>query len=80
VQVDWALQNISSRVDELALQPQVHTAALQQELSALAAGQKALQVPVCPAAGSPGPCRPPPLQAALPSSPVSSLGDAIACS
>mmetsp|Transcript_11150 Transcript_11150/g.33431 ORF Transcript_11150/g.33431 Transcript_11150/m.33431 type:complete len:669 (+) Transcript_11150:244-2250(+) len=41
--VDRALQNISSRVDELALQPQVYTARLEQELSALAASHKALQ-------------------------------------
>lgn len=47
-QVDRALQNISSRVDELALQPQVYTARLEQELSALAAAQQALQVAAPP--------------------------------
>ena len=47
-QVDKALQNISSRVDELALQPQVYTARLEQELSALAAAQQALQVAAPP--------------------------------
>lgn len=53
LQVDKALQNISSRVDELALQPQVYTARLEQELSALATAQQALQVAAPPSRTTP---------------------------
>ena len=53
VQMDKALQHISSRVDELALQPEVYSARMDQQLQALQEQQRSLQARTCVAV-SPG--------------------------
>ncbi len=44
--MEKAVAHISSRVDELALQPEVYSARVEQQLTALATEQRALQVQI----------------------------------
>lgn len=44
LQLEKAVQHIASRVDELALQPEVYSARVESQLTALASEQRALQV------------------------------------
>ncbi len=46
LQMEKAVAHISSRVDELALQPEVYSARVEQQLTALATEQRALQVQI----------------------------------